>query len=334
MAKVLLVGNYGCGNLGDDMLMMSARQQLEKLGLDYVVACPGQIEDSVPIMPAGVRSFLKFGWLKFFRELKKCEVVVFGGGGLLSPEERMSLLIWGQIIVMAKLYGKKVVMIGQSFSAIDNVIDWLLKKVDYVSVRDSYSLKLLSECYNGRLSMVNDLAWYLGADVDSEKRNSICLNLRPYKLVDERALKMLVGDIIESVENVIEFEEIVLLPFGVEDVDFMQKILSIGVKKKYKIVVAEASIGSVLEELRSCKFVIAERLHACISAVKMECSLVSLSYSSKVFAMMNDVGLKALVNLRKPLKNIDADDLVREALSKQYKKPDRVIDQALKDVFL
>jgi polysaccharide pyruvyl transferase CsaB len=334
MAKVLLVGNYGCGNLGDDMLMMSARQQLDQIGVDYIVACPGQVEGSVSIMPAGIRSFLRFDWLRFFRELKKCEVVVFGGGGLLAPEERMSLMIWGQIIVMAKLYRKKVVMIGQSFSAVDNVINWLLKKVDFVSVRDSYSYRLLSESYKGKLYQVNDLAWYLNSESKKEKRNSLCLNLRPYKLVNERDLKQLVGDLIEGLEKLIDFEEIVLLPFGKEDVDFMERILSIGVKNKYKVRVAEASVESVLKELRSCKFVIAERLHACISSVKMDCSLVALSYSSKVFAMMNDIGMKSIVNLRKPFKQVAIDDLLRESLSKQYKKPDRSLDQALKDVFL
>ena len=114
----------------------------------------------------------------------------------------------------------------------------------------------------------------------------------------------------------------------------MERILSIGVKNKYKVRVAEASVESVLKELRSCKFVIAERLHACISSVKMDCSLVALSYSSKVFAMMNDIGMKSIVNLRKPFKQVAIDDLLRESLSKQYKKPDRSLDQVLKDVFL
>jgi polysaccharide pyruvyl transferase WcaK-like protein len=330
MKKALVIGNYGVGNFGDDLLMKSVESQLKELQMDYVVACPGEIPGSVAIMPAGIRSFFRFRWLDFLKELRSCDVVVFGGGGLLNPEERMSLYIWGQIIIMAKIYKKKVIMIGQSFSAIDKVVDFLVNKVDAISVRDSYSYKLLSEKYTGKLVRVDDLAWYLKEKASGGKSTQISINLRPYKHVNPKELKMLVNDLIEEIGSVVNFDEIVILPFGLEDADYCLEILGIGIKQKYKIRIAE--VDNILEEINKSKVVVAERLHACIVSVKLDAALISLSYSSKVFSMMSDVGVKSLVNLRKDTKHLNVQDVVRNALAKTYKKPHPRMDEVLKDV--
>lgn len=333
MKKVLLVGNYGVGNIGDDMLMASCIQQIKELGSDYVVACPGDIEDSVSIPPAGIRSFFGFKWLSFFRSLKECDVVVFGGGGLLNPEERMSLVIWGQIIAMAGLYKKEVVMIGQSFSEVDKVVKFLIDMVDAISVRDSYSLKILSEYYQGDLVKVNDLAWSLNVMGDDSvvTKEKICLNLRSYKYVDEDKLKEVVNNLIDELESILSFNEIVILGFGLEDEDYCQRILSIGVKQKYKISFVN-EFPSILNEISESKIVIAERLHACITAMKLDKPLISLSYSSKVFSMMSDYSLKSIINLRKNTDHVNYADMVRDALIRDYKKPHPVSDEVLIDV--
>lgn len=332
MKNVLIVGNYGVGNYGDDLLMKSVVSQIERLGADYIVACPGEVENSVGIMPAGIRSFVGLKWLDFFKALKKCDVVVFGGGGLLNPEEKMSLYIWGQIIVMAKIFKKEIVMVGQSFSSIDSVVSFLLSMVDGVSVRDSYSYKLLKEQYEGDLVRVDDLAWYLSPIVGGtvSRKDSVGLNLRPYKFVSKANLKKLVNDLIVAIEKVVDFEEIIILPFGLEDSDFCMDVLGVGIKNKYKVRVADSK--DMGEAINSCKIIVAERLHACIVALKSDIPLISLSYSSKVFSMMNDVGLKSLINLRKDTSFLNVDDIVRLSLSKQYKKPHPMLDEVLKDV--
>lgn len=331
MKKVLLVGNYGVGNIGDDMLMQSSIDQIIELGAEYTVACPGNVEGSVSIPPAGIRSFLSFKWLSFFRSLKECDVVVFGGGGLLNPEEKMSLLIWGQIIVMASIYKKEVVMIGQSFSKVDKVVEFLLEMVDAISVRDSYSMKILKEYYEGELFKVHDLAWKLDVESKKKTKDKIALNLRPYKYVDDGVLKEVINNLIDSLEGVVSFSEIVVLGFGIEDKEFCEEVLSIGIKQKYKIRFVD-EFETIFKELSESKVVIAERLHACIATMKLNKPLVSLSYSSKVFSMMSDYGVKSLINLRKSIGRVDYDDLVRDALVADYKKPHPELDEALVDV--
>lgn len=331
MKKVLLVGNYGVGNVGDYMLMESSIQQIKKLESEYVVACPGDIEGSVSIPPAGIRSFFSFKWLSFFKSLKECDLVVFGGGGLLNPEEKMSLLIWGQIIVMAKMYKKKVIMIGQSFSVVDNTVRFLLDKVDAISVRDSFSKKILDEYYAGKIVKVDDLVWNLNIKVNTSLKDQIAINLRPYKYVDNNTLKIVVNNLIDRLEKVMSFKEIVILGFGLEDFDFCKEIVGIGFQKKYVIKFVNDK-ESIMSEIAKSKIIIAERLHACISTMKLNRPLISLSYSSKVFSMMNDYSVKSIINLRKDVSNLNYEDVIRDALAMHYKKPHPRMDEVLVDV--
>lgn len=333
MKKVLLVGNYGVGNIGDDLLMSSCVSQLKQLGAQYSISCPGDVTGSVSIPPAGIRSFFSFKWLDFYKELRKCDVVVFGGGGLLNPEEKMSLLIWGQIITMAKLYKKEVVMIGQSFSKVDGSVKFLLDMVDKISVRDSFSVRILKDYFEGKVVKVHDLAWKNDMQFIGTIKNKIAINVRPYKYVNDSDVKTVINELICSLEDCMSFDEIVLLGFGLEDVDYADVLLSIGLKQKYKLTYA-CDYDAVVKAIAESKIVIAERLHACISTMKLDRPIVSLSYSSKVFSMMNDYSVKSLVNLRKDINNINYSDLIRDALAMNYKKPHPELDKVLVDVLL
>jgi polysaccharide pyruvyl transferase WcaK-like protein len=105
------------------------------------------------------------------------------------------------------------------------------------------------------------------------------------------------------------------------------------VKQKYKLSYA-SNYNEVIKAIAESKIVIAERLHACISTMKLNRPIVSLSYSSKVFSMMNDYSVRSLVNLRKDIKNINYSDLIRDALAMEYKKPHPDLDKVLVDVLL
>ncbi len=223
-------------------------------------------------------------------------------------------------------------MIGQSFSSIDRVVKFLLSMVDKVSVRDSYSKKLIDEHFPEKSVRVNDLVWHLKQETRQVTSNMIGINLRPYRLVDNNQLKKVVNNLLVELEDVLEFNEICVLSFGKEDAEFASEILSEGVKRKYTVGYTQNDLEEALEHVSHCKFVIAERLHAGITALKLNKPLVSLSYSSKVFSMMSDVELKSVINLRKDDANLDYADVVRLALAKEYKKPHAELDEVLEDV--
>lgn len=330
MKKVLLVGNYGVSNLGDDMLMHSSILQLESLGIEYKLVCPGQILNSLALPPAGVRSLLSFKWLEFFKELKSCDSLVFGGGGLLNPEEPRSIFIWGQIIAWAKIFGKDVYMAGQSFSRINYFVKKLINQVEVISVRDQYSFNLIKDviCKN-KLKNGQDLAWYLPVNTENNKKynNRAALNLRLFKYVDENYLRNVVTGLLQIMQKEYGINELVLLPFDESDLSFMHHILKDF--KGVKIIESENKIEKCLEYIKGSKFVIAERLHANIACMKMEACFISLSYSSKVFSLLSNYNQEAIINLRKD-SEVDFERIIRTAVLKGYKKPHPVIDEVFK----
>ena len=333
MIKALLVGNYGAGNIGDDLLMRSSIQQLNKLNIEFKIVSTGDVHESISMPPAGVRSFIKFKWIVFFRELFRTDVVVFGGGGLLNPEEPMSLLIWGQVIVWACLFKKKIYMAGQSFSRVNWLLRILLKRVEFVSVRDKFSYDLVKGIINEKVALTQDLAWYL--DVESANTfssNSVSLNLREYKHVNFLYLKKCVIGLLDEMSKRFDLDKVYLLPFGLGDIKFAKLVLQ-NTRYESKIVEVDQTLENCIDAISKSRISICERLHASIMCMHLEGQLVSLSYSSKVFALLDLYMQDALINLRSE-SDVDFERIVNQSIARKYKKPRSKVDEAFKRILL
>ena len=91
--RYLLVGNYGVGNAGDEILKDYFLERFP--GIEWIVcsACP--VSGEVWRLPAGVRSFLSFKWLYTLWVLRKSDGMVFGGGSLFTDVESVrACFVW------------------------------------------------------------------------------------------------------------------------------------------------------------------------------------------------------------------------------------------------
>lgn len=110
--KALLIGNYGAGNLGDDALHARFLSRFPHIDWTVVSARPGPTE--LPRLPGGIRSLLSLRWLKTLRALRQTDMVVFGGGTLLTDIESVhACFLWWLHARVANLYGKPVLFAGQ-----------------------------------------------------------------------------------------------------------------------------------------------------------------------------------------------------------------------------
>ncbi len=162
--KTLLIGNFGAGNVGDELILSAALEQYP----DSIVMTSNPEAshiftnkdfDTVQFFPTGLRSFFRFLFFASYREdifSLRNEVfqVVFAGGGLFAIRFRACLL-WSLIF----WWVKKVlpgIPVRFEYQGIDSHLEFLNKKivqfvfrrVDFVSVRDESSrmaLKYFSE---------------------------------------------------------------------------------------------------------------------------------------------------------------------------------------------
>ncbi len=106
--RLLLVGNYGVGNLGDEALREYFLRRFTDVQWQVLSAQPRAGE--LPRLPAGVRSFLAFTWISTMRALWASDGMVFGGGTLFTDvESPRACVIWWIHAAAARLLGKPIV---------------------------------------------------------------------------------------------------------------------------------------------------------------------------------------------------------------------------------
>ena len=141
----LLVGNYGVGNAGDEILREYFLERFPEVAWRVLSACPQREE--LPRFPAGIRSFFSFQWLATFQELRRADGMVFGGGSLWTDSESLSAcIIWTVHAGFALFLRKPIFLAFQGIGPFrtklgEALARWVLKRASFVSVRDVASLQ-------------------------------------------------------------------------------------------------------------------------------------------------------------------------------------------------
>jgi len=144
--QLLLVGNYGVGNLGDEVLRQYFLERFPDVAWVTVTASP-QGKDDVPRLPGGMRSLLSLRWIRTLKALWSCDGVVFGGGSLFTDAESVrACVLWGIYVLAARLLRKPVSLAFQGIGPFRSRMgEWIARRViasaAFVSVRDTASMR-------------------------------------------------------------------------------------------------------------------------------------------------------------------------------------------------
>lgn len=142
--RALLVGGYGCGNLGDEAILSVLAGELGgELELQVVSAKPAQTGamHGVDAVAADPRSFA--------RAFLRADAIIIGGGGIFSRYmgKRSMLLPW--VALSAVTLQKRVIfralgVYGSTPAAVARPLTWVMERAAFVSVRDRASCDALS----------------------------------------------------------------------------------------------------------------------------------------------------------------------------------------------
>ncbi|KAF1083167.1 MAG: hypothetical protein GQF41_0934 [Candidatus Rifleibacterium amylolyticum] len=152
---VLLLGYFGFGNLGDELLWQTFTRRFLEDFADYRVVLLHSGRNIPPDSPrfAIVR---RRAPLQILEEILTCEAVVIPGGGLLqSATSLRSLIYYLTLLTLARLAGARVILPAQGLGPFkkegrfaETVNHWLageLKQAEYLSVRDAESAAVFAE---------------------------------------------------------------------------------------------------------------------------------------------------------------------------------------------
>ena len=268
----LIVGNYGCGNYGDDLLLQSCKEHLTG---DVKVMAPGS--EFLPLPPCGFKSLLNIRSYKSILDIYNSKRVIFGGGGLLNADEPHSYFIWGHVLFWARLFKKEVSFLGQSFNRRLPFLLRLMIRGCNVYVRDTLSLS-----YYNDAKLSADLAFSLNFNHKFKRiifDKYVCVSLRTSKKLTLQILQTYLKSLISHYKKI--GYKVVFLPFDINDTRITEGLDD----------VVLADQNQILDFIKYCELCYTGRLHALIVSSILGTPQSPLVYANKMIGLATDLDL-------------------------------------------
>lgn len=299
MKKLLLAGYFGCGNLGDDAMMLGLMQGLQGEPVQ-VTALSGNPFETNRLY--GVSAIPRKDVAQVKAAIAECDALVFAGGSIFQDVTSLrSVAYYSGLSKWAKAGRKKVIMLSQGVGPLNRILGKSMASkafgmADLVSVRDQASaVALKSLGYRGEPRLTGDLAFLLpkpalDPNVQSfqvGEMRSVGLAPRPYGKGDQ--VVRVFGELARllyrsnSMPVLIEMDQTEDGPL----IDAISKTQGGKIPSLRKL----GTPMQLQQRLARVDGVIAMRLHAGILSVTVGVPPYMVSYDPKVNAFANALGL-------------------------------------------
>ena len=178
--KVALLGYYGFGNLGDELLLKACIDSLNLLGISngQIIILSNNPEETQKNFK--VQALNRWKFRDLIKAFSKSENFLLGGGGLFQDStSSASCVYYWAVVRLAKLMGLKIFALGQSIGPLNSRASKFftgnaLKACKKIHVRDENSLRLAEDlgCKNVTL----------GADLVLSLTGSSCYKQPSWKV--------------------------------------------------------------------------------------------------------------------------------------------------------
>lgn len=302
--KLVLVGNFGAGNLGDELILAGflekIHQELPKAKIVALASNPKLVRrfhkiETLPQIPTGLRSFWKMNWWGSLQKIRTADAIIFPGGGLFNDEESSrTVWIWGWPILIARYFWKPVFLLGQSVGPFEK--NWTRKftracltKVEWIGVRDAASESELRRIGvpAKKICVSRDTAFWLAKRLPKvraiKKRGvlKVLISVRDFPKIKPEFWQNFASALDQLAER--KQVRIFFAEFGEDDRAIWQKIRRQAKNSaNWKILDLPESAAGILREVKKFDLVIGMRLHSLIAAKLVGVPALGLSYSRKV----------------------------------------------------
>lgn len=297
--KLVLAGYFGCGNLGDDAVLLGF---LEGLSAQHeVIVLSGSPEETYRLYKT--RSAPRMDMNAVKQAIEESDALVFPGGSILQDVTSIrSVAYYGHLIKVAKRANKKVVMLAQGLGPLTKFLGkrmavTALNSVDLLTVRDPGSAalcKTIGVRHNPRVTA--DMAFLLSTPPSNEDSTSFQVgNMRTVGIAprpfgkDKKVVVQLFGDLCRLLFKAN------LMPVLIEMDRNMDGALILEIEKHQggKVPDLRKTDTPVQLQRRLARMdaVIGVRLHAGILAATVGVPSLMVSYDPKVAAFAKQLGV-------------------------------------------
>jgi polysaccharide pyruvyl transferase CsaB len=328
--RIFLVGYYGVGNLGDEMIRLAIEREAKALGVEIATyANWGPANDSDP-RAVRVRGR---GLLRYVRACLTADRVVLGGGGILKDEGIRMPIELLVTVLLARLSGRPVALlnvgVGPFYSRLGRTaVKAIARMCEYRSVRDQESADALEALGVRAVETTADPVFCVVGDADAECLQSstqvrgrpgrtAVVNVRPWFLRSEperwdRLAHTIAGALNDSLPRDLDVH---FSPFyWPRDRDAAADVAK-HLERPAAIPESPHTLETALALTQTARLAVAMRYHAVLMAVASGCPTIAIAYEPKVSALAQQLGVASVSvddpDLRSHLRERVADALTR-----------------------
>jgi polysaccharide pyruvyl transferase CsaB len=319
--KALLMGYYGMGNLGDEMMLFCLRPWLERQNFQLTVLSerPAEVTrshqlpavENCPLLGewAWRTAWFKGGALRVLRTIRHSDALIVGGGDLIRDDLGWRTFFYTiEKMIVAILLGKKVYLVnagvGEPSTRYGRVLlRWVFRRSRRIIVRDHRSEKICHQLdASAKTILAPDIVLCLP---DLLAKRSVLLSempaTRPCVVVclrnDPHVFRLyeMTGTRIQtlaaSLDDLIERHQVkvIFIPFqanpasGHGDAQLHERVAQVmSHTDQVQLRPWTADLNEVCRWIRAARFVVAMRLHAAVLALSCGRPVILMPYDRKI----------------------------------------------------
>lgn len=307
MSNIVISGYYGYSNAGDEAMLSAMIDVLTEFDPQaHITVISGNPEDTKK--RHGVDSVHRFHLLKISRALRRCDLLISGGGSLLQDVTSWrSLYYYLSIVAMAKAFGKPVMLYAQGIGPLRGenarrAMRIIGNRVDMITVRDEGSKRELHrlgvvrpyiEVTADPVLAIHPVSRNLGKTILAKngvrkKKPIIAFAVREWD--SKHDYKKVLAEVTDRICEEID-AQVIFLPMQYPgDVEAAKRIRNKSRHKKGIFLEDEYTTTELLSLVGNVDLLIGIRLHALIFAGVMNVPMIGISYDPKIDRFMESVG--------------------------------------------
>lgn len=287
--EVMVLGYYGFGNWGDEATLSAIIGMIHKVSSETKISVLSY-NGNETYKSYGVNGISRNSYLKIIAAIKRCDIVICGGGTILQDvTSSRSLYYYLLVIWLAKKYKKKIAFFSNGFGPIiknKTVTSKVCNKANDIIVRDEKSKNMMLEMgINKKIYVSTDIVFNFEKTPNIKKQKKIAVSLRPWKYS-----KHFIEQIAAAINKLIDkgyYIDFISLHKNTDEKILKQVIDKIN--KKNKICLYKSnSYRQVMDRIGQSRIMIGMRLHANIFALINDMPIITINYDPKIEALATD----------------------------------------------
>jgi len=293
--KVCISGYYGFDNFGDEMILKILIENLKNFKEPPEITVFSVNPDKTA-RALNVKSVNTFKIKEIIPSLKNCDCLISGGGSLLQDSSSaLSLLYYLFVVASAVLFKKKVLIFAQGIGPVHNIFFRklmleVLKRADYITVRDNNSFKLLKKAGINKIELCPDPVF----NIEIPKQNSRCsigVQLREAPILTDN----FINELAVNINKYYSDKQIFILSLQNKyDAEICGKFKAVLKKLNSEIeaeIILNTSNDEVIKTAAGLEALIAMRYHACLIGIKAGIKVLAVNYDIKVKTLAEEFNL-------------------------------------------